>query len=95
MHTFQKVLSDYFIRVNHLEIIGESIRQTIAKNPYFQTETIFERLDKFRKGYLVPSDFSEFMLENKIYPQEKELYVIFRDFDEDRTGIVTLEKLKR
>ena len=48
----------------------------------------------YKKGYLIPSDVSEFMLENKIYPSEKELYVIFREFDQDRIGTVTLERLK-
>lgn len=56
-------------------------------------ETVFERFDKFKKGYLIPDDFSEFMLENRIYPSENELYLIFRDFDKDRVGVVTLQRL--
>lgn len=32
------------------------------------------------------------MLENKLYPNEKELYIVFRDFDVDRLGSVGLEK---
>jgi hypothetical protein len=47
-----------------------------------------------KKGYLIPSDLSEFMLENKIYPSEQQLYVIFRDFDQDRIGMVTMEKFR-
>jgi Ca2+-binding EF-hand superfamily protein len=65
----------------------------VAENPYFQIETVFERFDKFKKGHLIPDDFSEFMLENKIYPTETELYLIFRDFDKDRVGVVTLQRL--
>jgi Ca2+-binding EF-hand superfamily protein len=50
-------------------------------------------MDKFKKGYLVPDDFSEFMLENQIYPTEIELYLIFRDFDKERAGVITLQQL--
>lgn len=69
---------------------AEHIRQSIATNSYFQTVTVFERFDKFRKGYLEPADFSEFMLENQVYPTEGELYLIFKDFDKFRRGIVKL-----
>jgi hypothetical protein len=51
-------------------------------------------MDVFKKGYLIPSDFSEFMLENKIYASEQQLYVIFREFDQERIGTVTLERVK-
>ena len=47
-------------------------------------------MDKFKKGYLVPDDLNEYMLESKIYPSELEQYLIFRDFDVDRAGVVTL-----
>lgn len=33
------------------------------------------------------------MLENQIYPSEIELYLIFRDFDKERAGVVTLLQL--
>jgi hypothetical protein len=38
--------------------MGERIKEKIAENPYFQVETVFERFDQFKKGYLVPDDFS-------------------------------------
>ena len=41
----------------------------------------------------MPEDLSEFMLENKIYPTEIELYLIFREFDKERAGVVTLQQL--
>jgi Ca2+-binding EF-hand superfamily protein len=56
-------------------------------------ETVFERFDKFKKGYLVPDDLSEFMLDNKIYPTDVELYLIFRELDKERAGVVTLQQL--
>ena len=33
------------------------------------------------------------MLENKVYPTEIELYLIFRDFDKERVGVVTFQRL--
>ena len=54
----------------------------------------FERFDKFRKGYLEPADFSEFMLENQVYPTEGELYLIFKDFDKTKKGVVSLEEFE-
>ena len=68
MFALQQNLTDYLLHTNRTEILAENIRQTIATNPYFQVLSVFERFDKFRKGYLIPADFSEFMLENKIYP---------------------------
>lgn len=68
MFAIQQQLTDYLLSANRTEILAENIRQTFVHNPYFQVLSIFERFDKFRKGYLVPADFSEFMLENKIYP---------------------------
>lgn len=41
----------------------------------------------------MPDDFAEFMLDNQIYPTEVELYLIFRDFDKERVGVVTLQRL--
>jgi len=49
-------------------------------------------MDKYQKGYLIPADLSEFMFENKIYPTEQELYVIFKDFDKNRIGTITSDK---
>lgn len=34
------------------------------------------------------------MLENNMYPNENQLYVIFRELDQNRIGTVTIEKLK-
>jgi hypothetical protein len=93
MTSIRRSLTEYLLRWNTLELMGEKVREKIAENPYFQLETVFERFDKFKKGYLIPDDFSEFMLENRIYPSENELYLIFRDFDKDRVGVVTLQRL--
>ena len=94
MATVRQILTDYFVKCNKLEILSEKIRQAIAENPYFQAKSVFERFDKFRKGYLIPSDFSEFMLENQVYPTESELYLIFRDFDKARLGVITIDKFE-
>ena len=89
-----KYLAQYLTKLNQLETFNENIRQTFGANPYFQTVSVFERFDKFKKGHLIPSDFSEFMLENNIYPTESELYLIFKDFDVEKVGIVTLERFE-
>lgn len=68
MSALQKYLTEYLLNCNKLEILAESIRKSLANNPYFQIVTVFERFDKFKKGYLEPADFSEFMLENQVYP---------------------------
>lgn len=60
--TLRKYLTEYLLQCNKLESLAESIRQSLANNPYFQIVSAFERFDKFRKGYLEPADFSEFML---------------------------------
>lgn len=90
--TLRKYLTEYLLRCNKLESLAESIRQSLSNNPYFQIVSVFERFDKFRKGYLEPADFSEFMLENKVYPTEGELYLIFKDFDVSKKGMVTLKE---
>lgn len=77
-----------------MEMIAERIRVNIAHNSYFQIETVFERFDKFRKGYLIPEDLSEFMLDNGIYPTEAELYLIFRGFDQERVGVITISRFE-
>ncbi len=41
----------------------------------------------------MPEDLSEFMLDNKLYPTEIELYLIFRDFDKERVGILSVQSL--
>jgi hypothetical protein len=51
-------LAQYLIRLSQLEVMTESIRESIAKNPYFQIKTVFERFDKFKKAYLIPSDIA-------------------------------------
>ena len=89
-----KCLADYLLRVNSLEMMAEELRVKIARNPYFQVETVFERMDKFKKGYLVPDDFNEYMLESKLYPSELEQYLVFRDFDVERAGVVTVEHFR-
>lgn len=86
-----KRLTEYLLKIDEKEKIHEVVRQSIGKNSYFQVETAFARMDKFGKGYLTPSDFSEFMLENGVYPTDDELYLIFRDFDKGRTGHVTID----
>lgn len=63
-----KKLVEYFVKLNETERLLEGIRQSICRNSYFQVETAFQRMDKFQKGYLLPSDLSEFMLENGVYP---------------------------
>jgi hypothetical protein len=63
-----KKLVEYFLKVNETEKLLESVRQSCCRNSYFQLETAFQRFDKFQKGYLTPSDLSEFMLENGVYP---------------------------
>ena len=70
MTEIRRTLAEYLQRCNHYEMMGERVREKISDNPYFQLETVFERFDKFKKGYLVPDDFSEFMLENQLYPTE-------------------------
>jgi hypothetical protein len=70
MTSIRRSLTEYLLRWNSLELMAEKVREKIAENPYFQMETVFERFDKFKKGYLIPDDFSEFMLENRIYPTE-------------------------
>ena len=62
MTSIRRSLTEYLLRMNTLEVMAEKIREKIAENSYFQIETVFERFDKFRKGYLIPDDFSEFML---------------------------------
>lgn len=81
MASLAQNLSQYLLALHHYEELAERHRRKIAVNAYFQPETTFERMDKFRKGYLVPDDLAEFMLENQLYPSETELYLIFRDFD--------------
>ena len=94
MSSISKHLTQYLIKLNQLEIFNENLRQTMCTNPFFQTISVFERFDKFRKGHLTPSDFSEFMLENGIYPSDLELYLIFKDFDVDKVGLVTIERFE-
>lgn len=62
MSSVRRHLSDYLWKCNHYELMLEGIREKIAENPYYQVQTVFERMDKFKKGYLVPDDLSEFML---------------------------------
>lgn len=93
MASIRRNLADYLLRCNSFELMAEKLREKIAENNYLQIETVFERLDSFRRGYLVPDDLSEFMLENQIYPTELELYLIFRDFDTDRAGVLTVRNL--
>ena len=94
MPVVPKCLADFLLRCNTFEVMAEELRVKIAHNPYFQVETVFERMDKFKKRHLVPDDFSEYMLESKVYPTELELYLIFRDFDSERVGVVTLDRFK-
>lgn len=54
----QKYLTEYLLSCNKLEIVAESIRKSLANNPYFQVVSVFERMDKFKKGFLEPADFS-------------------------------------
>lgn len=54
----QKLLTEYLLTCNKQEQVAENIRQSLAANPYFQVVSVFERFDKFRKGYLEPADFS-------------------------------------
>lgn len=70
MTALQKYLTEYLLQCNKTELLAESIRQSLGSNPYFQIVSVFERFDKFRKGFLEPADFSEFMLENQVYPTE-------------------------
>lgn len=58
MHSLANYLKEYLLRCNKLEIQAENIRKAIGENPYFQCVSVFERFDKFRKGYLEPADFS-------------------------------------
>jgi Ca2+-binding EF-hand superfamily protein len=34
------------------------------------------------------------MLENKIYPTEDELYMVFRDFDKTKQGVITIDRFE-
>ena len=68
--SIRKELTAYLLRCNHYEAMGERIREKIAANSYFQMQTVFERMDKFKKGHLVPDDLAEFMLDNQLYPAE-------------------------
>ena len=34
------------------------------------------------------------MLENGVYPTEDELYLVFRDFDKAKQGVITLDRLE-
>ena len=34
------------------------------------------------------------MLENQVYPTESELYLIFKDFDRKKVGLVTLDEFE-
>ena len=94
MSQVSRQLTDYLLKSHTHEIMAEQLRVKIAQNPYFQVETVFERMDKFKKGHLVPDDLSEFMLEGKVYPSEMELYLVFRDFDKDRVGVVTIKQFQ-
>lgn len=58
MAAVRKDLVDYLLHCNAMSVLGESIKQKIAQNKYFQIETVFLRMDKFSKGYLIPQDFS-------------------------------------
>jgi Ca2+-binding EF-hand superfamily protein len=87
----QKKICQYFTSVNQNEKQQETAKQVFCNNTYFQIETCFNRIDKFKKGYLIPSDFTEFMLENKVICNEEEVYLVFKDFDRKRNGRVTLE----
>lgn len=95
MSSIRRNLAEYLMKCNTFEVMAEKVREKIAENGYFQIETVFERFDNFQKGYLVPDDLSEFMLENKIYPTDLELYLIFRGFDTDRTGMLTLRNFSQ
>lgn len=53
-----KRLTEYLLKIDEKEKIHEAVRQSIGKNSYFQVETTFVRMDKFKKGFLTPSDFS-------------------------------------
>lgn len=89
-----KKLVEYFLKINETEKLLEGVRQAICRNSYFQLETAFQRFDKFGKGYLLPSDLSEFMLENGVFPTEDELYLVFKDFDKAKQGVVTLDRFE-
>lgn len=52
MNSLRKYLTEYLLLCNKLEIAAENIRQLLASNPYFQIASIFQRFDKFRKGFL-------------------------------------------
>ncbi len=58
MSSIGRQLSEYLLRINHYETMVERLRQKIAENHYFQPETVFERMDKFKKGYLIPDDMA-------------------------------------
>lgn len=62
MASMAPALTQYLIALHHYEMLAEHLRAKIARNPYFQHETLFQRIDKFGKGYLVPDDLAEFML---------------------------------
>ena len=89
--TSLRQLCQYLERTNQNEKEQETARQSFCSNPHFQLETCFDRMDKFKKGYLIPSDLTEFMLENQIIANEEQIYLVFRDFDLRRRGTVDVE----
>ena len=91
---FRQKLIDYLLGLiektrNHPDILlGASPRAAVLWLQASQARAWLTGRD-----YLIPDDFSEFMLENKVYPTEIELYLIFRDFDKERVGVVTFQRL--
>ena len=56
--TCQRKISQYLTAINQNEKQQETAKQVFSNNTYFHVETCFNRIDKFKKGYLIPSDIT-------------------------------------
>ena len=55
----------------------------------FDTYSAFNRIDKYRRGFISITDMHDFLRVNKIFRTDIELRTLFNSWDSDRDGRVS------
>ena len=87
--TTETLLAKLFNDIGEQERRVETARQTLAEQSLFDAYSAFNRIDKFRRGFISITNLNDFLRANNIFPSDVEIRSLFLSWDSDRDGRIS------
>ncbi|CAG9317494.1 unnamed protein product [Blepharisma stoltei] len=91
----EDLLVSLFLSIAEREKQADAIRQVLIEQPNFDINVIFEFLDRKRNSYITFSDIILFLRDEGLRFEEKEAYILLKEWDVKNEGKLDFEDLKR